>query len=278
MWNTPRAVLCLGLLETIALEAGCGAPQRRDGTTVQTLNWLLPVPNSREKVAMDTVVIGNVGKTIGRDDFKVPIEFKEPALLHCKVTYRQLAPDFASAAEVALNVSLDGPGTDSECSETPLLLSKEINCTVKRRGLAKLTIWSANPSVAVGFGFTCSQTVQRGDAVADGGALHQAHASGGRRSAAGVTPAAKPDLPQPPPDAGRLNKRLEAANDGQDDKHKILTLAPCDEPLKATSGSIKIGKSTSRRYIVHKSKTCEVEVADVPENMLEADTQVILTP
>lgn len=224
---------------------------------------------------MDTVTIGNVGKPIGRDYYEIPLEFIDPAQLRCRVTSRPLWTDTpAPPTDAALNIWLVGPGTERlNCLETPLIRSKELSCMITKRGRYTMTFQSANSALAVGFGFTCSQQPLKLDSPPL--VVGPAPANQGTKHPLGTAATSKGSELLAAP---KLVLRLDVVNDGSDDKHKILTLVPCAEPLKAGSGSIKIGKSSSRRYIVHKSKTCEVEVSDVPENLLQSDTPVILTP
>src|SRR4051812_43908004 len=102
MWKAIIAP-CLLLLGCVYFEVGCAMRQIPDNPPVRTIRLLLPEPSPRERVTMDAVVIGNVGKPISRDFYQVPVEFLEPTQLHCKVTFRPLWSDIPTPpTQVAL--------------------------------------------------------------------------------------------------------------------------------------------------------------------------------
>ena len=250
---------------------------------------LVPTEKSPDPavITSDRIVVGIVGKPIARAQFVTTLPVLGPAEVRCQISFHRLrVPQTDFSSDETLNFDIK-PANDPDwnCSETPGAGHKDVICHVERAGLAQIRLESANPNMAVGFGFLCSQKPRLAQLTqttvkkpARNPSQTMASSKEPQDGAHGTVAATKTNEP-PLPIVDSIEKSVSAAVEGSDDKHKVLTLSPCKEPLPVSKGKAFFDKlRRSFTFTVVNSKRCEIEVADVPESVLDAaDPPVKLT-
>lgn len=261
-------------------------PVRPDPPPSSSYVALVPVDSSSNIpfITNDRVVVGIVGRKIGREQFTTTLPVPGPAEIRCQVSFHRLSVPQTDRSEETLNfdikdLKLSANERDWNCSETPSPGHKDVTCLFERAGVARIRLESANPNMALGFGFLCSQKPR--EAAAQTPAVKKLRPPGRttspREDPANSTVATSTTSEPAQPAAEALVKQLIGASEGRDDKHKVLTLSPCKEPLSLTKGTATFAK-LRRSFTVVSSKGCEIEVADVPDSVLESgDTSIKLS-
>lgn len=220
-------------------------------------------PESVDSVLLDTVYVGMVGKAINTPLVVKKIVTRSPMQMVCRVGYRQVTWTSSAAHEPPpLNFSIRG----AECSEGGIIRGrpeKTLNCKMTTGG-AEIRVEPGDSDAILAFGLYCSRKGDLAPRV---------------QPAPAQAPAATPAPPAADPPAAALVKQLRSSGDGSSDKFTRLSLKPCKEPLLTDKarGVVTIGSSSIRRqFVVTKSETCDIEVRDVPEDILEPNIKIQL--
>lgn len=275
--STRLALYVLSVCLLAVMLSSCATPKesiQADSPPVpRPITTLLDQPLN---IGFDQVFMTYVGRGVIPNEFRRPLEIKEPAEVRCQVSYQKLllgGPPPPGA--VAVNVIVSGKGFGVNCQESLFesTFRKEVVCRVAERGELDLRIQSANPVLTIAVGFICTRNKLEAAALAP---LTTPQLKV-RSSGIGSTPTASPGGLAAGP---VLSRKLVSTSDGKDDKHKVLTLSPCSDPLwsNGVKGTAIIGKNRRVSFMVVDSSNCDIEVSGVADGLLESDSNIKLLP